>query len=111
MYSFPNFEPVVPCLVLTVASWPTFRFLRRQGRWSGTPIAKNFPLSIVTHTIKGFSVVNEAKVDVFLELPCLLHDPTNVGNLISCSSACSKPSLYIWKFLVYVLLKSRLERF
>ena len=104
-------QSVVPCLVLTVASWPTYRFLRRQVRWSGTPVSKNFPLSAVTHTIKGFSVVNEAEVDISLELPCLLHDPMNVDNLISCSSAFSKSSLYIWKFSVYVLLKSRLERF
>ena len=60
------------------------------------------------HTVKDFGIVNETEVDVFLELPCFLHDPVNVGNLISGSSACSKPSLYVWKFLVRVLLKPAL---
>ena len=61
---------------------------------------KNFPQFIVIHTVKGFSVVNEAEVDVFLEIPCFFNDPTNVGNLISGSSAFSKSNLYIWKFSV-----------
>ena len=76
-------------------SWPASRFLRRQVRWSGTPISKNFPLFLVSHTVKGISVVNEAEVDVFLELPCFLHDLMNVGNFIYGSSAFSKYSLYI----------------
>ena len=63
------------------------------------------------HTVKGFSVVNEAEVDVFLELPCFLYDPTNVENLISSSSAFSKSSFYIWKFSVHILLKPSLEDF
>ena len=63
------------------------------------------------HTVKGFIIVNEAKVDVFLEFPCFLYDPTNVGNLISGSSAFSKSSLYIWKFSVHVLLKPSLKDF
>ena len=63
------------------------------------------------HTVKGFSVVNEVEVDVFLEFPCFLYDLTNVCNLISGSSAFSKFSLYIWKFLVHVLLKSSLKDF
>ena len=53
----------------------------------------------MTHTVKGFSVVSEAEVDVFLELPCFLHDPTNISSLISGFSASSKPNLYIQKFL------------
>ena len=61
------------------------------------------------HTVKGFSVVNEA--DVFLEFPCFLYDPTDVGNLISGSSAFSKSNLNIWKFLVHVLLKPTFENF
>ena len=61
------------------------------------------------HTVKGFSIVNEA--DVFLESPCFLYDPMNVGNLISGSSAFSKPSLYMWKFLVHILLKFNLKDF
>ena len=70
---------------------------------------KNFPQFAVIHTVKGFTAVNEAEVDVFLELSCFFDDPTNVGNLISGSSAFSKSNLNIWKFLGHVLLKSCLE--
>ena len=72
---------------------------------------KNFPKFVVIHTVKGFSIVNEAEIDVFLELSWLFDDPTDVGNLISGSSAFSKSSLYIWKFLVYILLKPGLQDF
>ena len=72
---------------------------------------QNFPQFIVIHTVKGFSVVNEAEVDVFLEFSCLFDDPTNVGNLISGLSAFSESSLNIWKFTVHVLLKPGLENF
>ena len=72
-------------------------------------LLKNFPQFVVIHLVKGFSIVNEAEIDVFLELHCFLHDPMNVGNLISDSSAPLKPILYIWKFLVYVLLKLSLK--
>ena len=61
---------------------------------------KNFPQFVVIHTVKGFSVVNKAEVDVFLEFSCFFYDPTDVGNLISGSSAFSKFSLHIWKFSV-----------
>ena len=63
------------------------------------------------HTVKGFSVVNEAEVDVFLEFACFFYDPTDIGNLISGSSAFSKSSLNIWKFSVHILLKFSLENF
>ena len=63
----------------------------------------------MVHTVKGYSVVNEAQVDAFLDFPCFLHDPINVGNLISGSSAFSKSSLYIWKFTVHILLKPSLK--
>ena len=66
---------------------------------------------IVIHTVKGFGIVNKAEIDVFLELFCFLHDPADVGNLISGSSAFSKTSLNIWKFTVHVLLKPGLENF
>ena len=66
---------------------------------------KNFPQFVVIHTVKGFAVVNKAEVDVFLELSCFLNDPTDVGNLISGSSAFSKTSLNIRKFKVHILLK------
>ena len=63
------------------------------------------------HTGKGFGVVNEAEVDVFLELSWFFDDPTDVGNLIFGSSAFSKSSLNVWKFLVHILLKPSLENF
>ena len=72
---------------------------------------KNFPQFIVIHTVKGFGIVNEAEIDVFLELSCFFVDLADVGNLISVSSAFSKTSLYIRKFTVHVLLKPGLENF
>ena len=65
----------------------------------------------MTHTVKGFSIVDETEVDVFLEFPCFLYDPANVGNLISGSSAFSKPSLNIWKFLVQIMLRPSMQDF
>jgi len=72
---------------------------------------KNFPHFVVIHTVKGFGIVNKAEVDVFLELSCFFDDPRDVGNLISGSSAFSKSSLTIWKFMVHVMLKPGLENF
>ena len=72
---------------------------------------KNFPQFAVIHTVKGFSIVNEAKVDVFLEFPWLFYNPTDVDNLISGSSAFSKSSLKMWEFSIHVLLKPGLENF
>ena len=72
---------------------------------------KNFPQFVVIHTVKGFSIVNEAEVDAFLESSCFFYDPMDVGNLISGSSAFSKSSLNIWKFSVHILLKPNLENF
>ena len=72
---------------------------------------KNFPQFVVIHTVKGFSIINEAEVDVSLEFSCFLHGPMNIGNLISGSSGFSRPSLHIWKFLVHVLLKPSLKDF
>ena len=86
----------VPRKLLTVASWPTDRFLRSQVRWFGIPISFRIFQFVVIHTVKGFNTVNEAEVDVFLEFPCFLYDATIVGNLISDSSAFSKSSIYIW---------------
>ena len=70
---------------------------------------QNFPQFIVVHTGKGFSIVNKAEIDVFLELACFLDDPADVGNLISGSSAFSKTSLNIWNFMVHILLKPGLQ--
>ena len=72
---------------------------------------KNFPQFVVIHTVKVFGIVNNAEVDVFLELSYFFSDPTNVGNLISGSSAFSKTSLNIWKLSVHILLKTGLENF
>ena len=72
---------------------------------------QNCPQFIVIHAVKGFGIVNKAEIDVFLELSCFLHDPADVGNLISGSSAFSKTSLNIWKFMVHILLKPGLETF
>jgi hypothetical protein len=72
---------------------------------------QNFPQFIVIHTVKGFSAVNKAEIDVLLELSSIFHDPADVGNLISRSSALSKTSLNIWKFPFHVLLKPGLENF
>ena len=72
---------------------------------------QNFPQFIVIHTVKGFGIVNKGEIDAFLELYCFFDDPTDVGNLISGSSAFSKSSLNIWKLTVHVLLKPGLENF
>ena len=72
---------------------------------------QTFPQFIVIHTISGFGIVNKAEIDAFLELSSFFHDPADVGNLISGSSAFSKTSLNIWKFTVDILLKPGLENF
>ena len=74
-------------------------------------LLKNFPQFVVIHTVKGFGIVNKGEVDVFLELFCFWDDPADVGNLLSGSTAFSKSSLNIWKFMVYVLWKLFLENF
>ena len=74
-------------------------------------VFKNFPQFVVIHIVKGFSVVNEAEIDAFMDFCCFFYDPTYVGNLISGSSAFSKSSLNIWKFTVHILLKPDLENF
>ena len=113
MYCFPNLEPVYfsmsssNCHILTC-----IQISQEAGQvvWY-SHLLKNFPQFIVIHTVKGFGVVNKAEVDIFLELFCFFDDPTNVGNLISGSSAFPKSSLNIWKFMVHVLLKPSLENF
>ena len=74
-------------------------------------LLKHFPQFVVIHMVKGFGVANKTEVDVFLELSCFFDDPNNVGNLISGSSAFSKCSLNIWKFMIHELLKAGLENF
>ena len=82
---------VVPCPVLTIASWPAYRFLKRQVRWSGVPISFRIFHSLLWSTQSKAL----AEIDVFLELSCFFDDPTDVGNLISGPSAFSKTSLNI----------------
>ena len=113
MYSFPNLEPVncsmsgANCcfLICIQVSQEAVKVV-----WY-SHLLKNFPQFIVIQTVKDFTIVSEAEVDVFLEFSCFLHDQTNVDNLISGSSAFSKSSLNIWKSLVHVLLKPSMENF
>ena len=72
---------------------------------------KNFPEFVVIHIVKGFSIVNEAEVNVFLEFSCFIYDPMDVGNLISGSPTFSKSNLNIWKFSVHILFKPNLKNF
>ena len=110
-YYFPNFESVhcsifdSNCYFLTCIN-----VSQEAGKvvWYFC-VFKNFPQLVVIYTVKGFSMVNEA--EVFLEMPCFLHDPTDVCYLISGSFASSKLCLYIWKFLVHILLKPNLKDF
>ena len=113
MYSFPDLEPVCCTMSGSNCCFLTCRQVSQEARkvvWY-SHIFKNFPQFIVIHTDKGFSAVNEAEVDVFLEFSCFFYDPTDVGILFSCFSAFCTPSLYIWKFSVHVLLKPSLKYF
>ena len=74
-------------------------------------LLKNFPQFVLIHTVKGFDIVSNAELDAFLELSCFFDDPADVGNLISGSSAFSKYSLNMCKFMVHILLKPGLEKF
>ena len=80
-------QSIVSCFVLTVSSWPAYRFLRMQVRWFSISISLRIFQFIVIKTVKGFSIVNEAEVDVFLEISCFFCVPMDVGNLISGSSS------------------------
>ena len=108
--AFPNFEPV-QCSMSgsALASWPAYRFLRRQVKWG--IFSKNCPQFVVIHTVKGISIVIEVIVDVFLEFSCFSYDPAYVGNLISGSSDFSKSNLSIWNFSVHILLMPSLKDF
>ena len=111
MHSFPDLEPVCcsmsgsNCCLLTC-----IQITQETGQvvWY-SHLFKNFPQFVVIYKVKCFSVINKAEVDVFLELSGFFHDPVDVGNLISGSSAFSKTILNIWKFTVHVLLKPSLE--
>ena len=113
MYSFSYLEPVCFSMSSSNCCFLTcIQISQEAGQvvWY-SHLFQNFPQFIVIHTVKGFGIVNKAEVDVFLELPCSFDDPTDVGNLISGSSAFSKSNLNIWKLMVHVLLKPGLENF
>jgi len=113
MYSFPNLEPVSRSMSSSNCCFLTcLQVSQETGKvvWY-SHLFQNFPQFVVIHTVKGFGVVNETEVDVFLEFSCFFYDPTDVGNLISGPSAFSKSSLNIWKFAVHVLSKPGLENF
>ena len=101
---------IVPCLVLTVASWPAYRFIRRQVRWSGILISWRLFHSLLWST-QSNALSQTMKHMIFLEFSCFFYNPVDAGNLICGSSAFSKSSLNIWKFSVHVLLKPSLENF
>ena len=113
MCSFPNLEQVHCSMSGSNGCFSTcIQVSQEAGKviWY-SHLFKNFPQFVVIHTIKVFSIVNKAKVDVFLESPCFFYDPMNVGNLVSGSSAFSKSSLYIRKSLVHIVLKPHLKDF
>ena len=105
MYSFPNLEPVRCSMSSSNCCFLTrIQISQETGKvvWY-SHLLKNFPQFVVIHTVKGFGVVNEAKVDVFLEFSYFFYDPGDVGSLIPGSSAFSKSILNILEFLVYML--------
>ena len=108
MYSFPNLETVH-----YFKSSSNFCFSTSQEVVRSPGIHKSLKIFqfVVICTVKIFSIVSEAEVDVFLEFPCFFYDPTDVGNSISSSSAFSKSTLNIWKFSVHILLKPLSENF
>ena len=110
MYSFSDLEPVCCSMSSYNCCFLNYTQISQevgQVVWY-SHLFQKFPQFIVIHTVKGFGIVNKAEIGVFLELPCFLDDPANVGNLISGSSAFSTSSL---KFTVHVLLKHGLENF
>ena len=107
MHSNPDLEPVCCSMSSSYCCFLTSTQISQEAgpmAWY-SHLLKNFPQFVVIHIVKGFGVVTKAKVDVFLELSCFFYDPMDVCNLISGSSAFSKTSLNIWKFIVHVLLK------
>ena len=113
MYSFPNLETVCCSIFGSNCCFLTCTQISQEpGKvvWY-FHLFKNFPQFVLIHTVKEFSIVSEAEVDVFLELSCFSNDPMDVGNLTSGPSAFSKSSLNIWKFSIHILLKPRLDNF
>ena len=112
-YAFSYLEPVCCSMSSSNCCFLTYIQISQEAGqvvWY-SHLLKNFPQFIVIHTVKGYGIVKKAEIEVFLELSCFFDDPADVGNLISGSSAFSKTSLNIWKFMVHVLLKPGLENF
>ena len=114
MYSFSYLEPFCCCMSSSNCYFLTcIQVSQEAGQvvWY-SHLFQNFPQFIVIHIVEGFGIVNKAEIDVFfLELSCFYDDLADIGNLISGSSAFSKTSLNIWKFMFHVLLKPGLENF
>ena len=112
-YSFSYLEPVCCSMSGSNCCFLTCVQVSQEAGWVVwySYLVQKFPQFIVIHTVKGFGIFNKAEIDVFLELCCFFDDPADVANLTSVSSAFSKPSLNIWKFLVHVLLNPGLENF
>ena len=111
-YSFLNLEPVSCSIQGSNCCFLTIQVSQETGKmvWY-LHLFKSFPQFIMIHTVKGFDIVDEIEIDVFLEFPSFLCDPVKVGNLISGSYSFSKPSLDIWKFLVHIMLKPSMPDF
>ena len=113
MYSFSYIEPVCCSMFCSDCCFLTCIQISQEAgqvvRYSH--LFQNFPQFIVSHTVKGFGIVNKAEIDVFLELSCFFDNSADVGNLISGWSAFSKTSLNIWMFTIHLLLKTALENF
>ena len=113
MYCFPHLEPGCCSMSSSNSCFLTcIQISQEAGQvvWY-SHLFQNFPQFVLSHTVKGFAIVNKAEVNIFLELSCFFDDPTDVGNLISGSSAFFKTSLNIWIFMVPVLLKPGLWNF
>ena len=113
MYSFLNLEPAHFSMSSSNCCFLTYIQISQEADkvvWY-SHLLKNFPQFVVIHIVKGFSIVNEAELDVFLEFSCFFCDPVDVGNSISGSSALPKSCLNIWTFLIHVLLKPCLVNF
>ena len=102
-------DAIQPSHPLSSPCHPAFNLSQHECLPMNQPISKNFLQFVVIYTVKAFSVVYEAEVNVFLEFSSFFYDPMDVGNLISGSCAFSKSSLYIWKVSVYTLLKPSLK--
>ena len=110
---FPNLAPVHRSMSGSNCCFSTcIQVLQEAGRVvCYSHLFKNFSQFVVIHTVKGFSLGNEAEVDIFLKFSCFFYDPMDVADFISGSSAFSKSSLYIWKFSFHILLKPSLKDF